>query len=481
MAWRRPARARRRPRLPDNRDNIARFVVGSGCPICGFVADAQERFFAWFRIETYNQEHMLRRLRAALGFCPAHSRRLLSDEQAGDLITSVGGQLVLGAQDRLAGSGRLGRCPACENAHWAFGHALRLVLGALDDPELARAYTDGGGVCLEHLRAALPVASVEAAATMAQTLAARLADADADEPQLALLAGAASDDVERRRRLRDRLPADDAERDEPAPTTIGRLVTRLAHEACPSCLVAAQAERRYLRWVVDEHRGKPDRSLELDVGNLCAEHLRDLAVLDPSAGSWACALEVESWRGRQTELGRRLRRVPRPGPLGRARALSDGARADRSDGAFPLSRRARARAGWRAATRSRGAAREQAHEVALPLPCPGCRATETVDRRQTDLLLAALAHPAVAERYASSHGLCVRHVLALPAGDDSEVARRIVDTRLAVLAWELDERLRRYDWTFRHEPPGPELGAWRRLPPLLDGRILLGGPAEASP
>jgi hypothetical protein len=113
--------------------------------------------------------------------------------------------------------------------------------------------------------------------------------------------------------------------------------------------------------------------------------------------------------------------------------------------------------------------------------CPACRARSTAELRQAELLDAAIALPEIRAAYESSHGLCVRHAMGLSAGTAAQIAHRVVDARLAVLQWELDEIRRKYAWESRHEPAGPEQDAWLRGLAQVDGRILVGSPALTRP
>ena len=81
-------------------------------------------------------------------------------------------------------------------------------------------------------------------------------------------------------------------------------------------------------------------------------------------------------------------------------------------------------------------------EFVSPPYCPACNARDGIDRSQLELVGAALAVPAVRERYEHSHGLCVRHAVRLPDGQGSRLARRHLDARLGVLAWEVHETAR---------------------------------------
>jgi hypothetical protein len=83
----------------------------------------------------------------------------------------------------------------------------------------------------------------------------------------------------------------------------------------------------------------------------------------------------------------------------------------------------------------------------------------------------------VRERYEHSHGLCLGHVTQMPEGDAAQLARRHLEARLSVLAWEVDETARKYAWASRHEAAGPERSAPLRALVQINGRVFEGGPA----
>ena len=103
---------------------------------------------------------------------------------------------------------------------------------------------------------------------------------------------------------------------------------------------------------------------------------------------------------------------------------------------------------------------------------------EGIERSQLELIGSALALATVRERYQCGHGLCARHAMQVPDGQ-ARLARRCVDGRLGVLAWEVGETARKYAWAFRHEPKGHEQQAWLALA-QIDGSVFAGGPAPVG-
>ena len=116
-----------------------RLLTESGCPNCRHVAEIERSFFSWFQIESHTSAEVQAKLRAAMGMCPAHARRLLEGVGEGHVMTIVMREALAGARIALRPDAQIGPCPACEAA--AFGtHARTLLIDGLSDPAPARAY-----------------------------------------------------------------------------------------------------------------------------------------------------------------------------------------------------------------------------------------------------------------------------------------------------------------------------------------------------
>jgi hypothetical protein len=133
-------------------------LTDRGCPICSHVAEAERSFFSWFAIESYTTAEVRRRLRSAMGFCRAHTRRLIDERGAGNVMMTVMREALTGARQTLRDEIQPGRCPACEVANLAGTGAVRLLVDGLAVAGNAGAYADHAGVCLPHLRLAAPAA-----------------------------------------------------------------------------------------------------------------------------------------------------------------------------------------------------------------------------------------------------------------------------------------------------------------------------------
>jgi hypothetical protein len=409
----------------------------NACPACSFLAEAERRFFSWFVSESHGTASVQADLRASMGMCAVHSRRLMEDPGPGPIMTTVVHEALAGALAQLRDPTEVGPCPACHARSRSLDDARHLVVTALGTDAGARRYGACSGLCLNHVRALDGAADVAAMGLVAERLLDGLRSRDADTV-LELLAGA-DDDVSRRALWRGRLR-------EPrvATSTVAQLCARAGVAACPICLAAGLGERSYLDWLL-ESSGRDDPSLRTDAGELCASHLRDAAWQDPAAARSAIDRKRTVTMTALERLLDRLAQVPQQ------------------------SRRRRR-------TNDEVSGLLQAAVSALH-QCPACRARNTAERRQLELFDAGLALTPVRTAYENSHGLCVHHALRLSASTPSQTARGLAEARVAVLAWELGELRRKYAWSCRHELPGPERDAWLRGLVQIDGRVLLGGAA----
>jgi hypothetical protein len=412
------------------------------CPACSYVVEAERSFFSWFAIESHTVAEMQAELRAAMGMCPAHSRRLVEQLGEGPIMTIVMREALTGARQRVRGEIDTGACPACASVTTAADDAARTVVDALARSSNARSYREHDGVCLPHLLDAAAKADAATLTLLAERLHQSLqASSDA---RLDGLLGGIDHDAVRRAGSYGRLP------DLPAgASTVERLIELLAIDTCPVCLAAGHGELRYLRWLLQAGRDR-DPSLRNDPGELCAAHLHDAALLDRAAADPAIERKRAVTMAGLADLVRRLAETPRAS--GRRR---------RAEPAFA----------------------ETAHDALIsPHQCPACRAGTAVERSQVELLTAGLSLAPVRASYERGHGLCVRHALALGEGTAGAFAKRHVDARLGVLAWEVHETARKYAWASRHESTGPEHDAWRRALAQIDARVFAGGPAvDAEP
>jgi len=502
--------------------------AGGACPACQAERQATERFFFWFVAESYQYGEMRAKLRASLGLCPPHTRRLLRDPPAGVLITTLRG-VVAAAIRRLDKPRAAGPCPACQAVAEHTGHAIGTLLAGLGDAAVADGYRAAGGLCLPHgVTVLAPPAPAEhrlLASVLAECLAARSgpesepeveaeveAEAEAGAGRLLELLAGGDPDGPAHRWLRSRLPAPEGQppsgpasgsgsgsgsgAGRPSRATLQRLGADLEVDACPACLAGARAERRYLDWLVTSDKGQTATSA-WEATQLCPRHLCDVTVAAPGAGSAFATRSARRWQG---ELQRFLAALeaeisPRMSLRGWLGTLPAVWRASwRQHGGWhaaawlrAAAKETLARRPRRDRGRGRGRDRDRRDAFGLrpqPYACAACQAYQRGERRALALLLAALGDREVAARYEVAHGLCVRHALAQPGPEADgraalprRVVREVVRARLDVLAWELAELDEKRAWSLRYDPARTEADAWLRALALLDGRIFGGGPA----
>jgi hypothetical protein len=196
--------------LPRGPSRLALFGAGDllrpdGCPVCRYAADAGDRFLGWFALEAHADADMITRLCRSLGFCPVHTRGMLSQPGAESRMTAVYTYLLRAAARYLAeGTSPSVPCIGCTRDDEATQRALDTLLAGLREPELRDRYRDSHGLCLPHLRAAAPRSGRRLTAWLAWDALTRL---DAAPPGLAVLAGDCDADTAARARLRASFPA----------------------------------------------------------------------------------------------------------------------------------------------------------------------------------------------------------------------------------------------------------------------------------
>jgi hypothetical protein len=416
---------------------LERLLQGADCPSCRYVQETERSFFSWFQIESFSVAAVQAQLRASMGMCPRHSRRLVEELGEGHITNIVAQEALAGARQRLRDECQPGPCPACAASASGEHRARQILVDGLSDSVQARAYVKHAGICFAHFLRAVPAVEQPVLGVLAERLLRSVLEPD-DSRLVNLLAGD-DPDAAARASCRARLP--DAE---PSYSTLAELRLRLESGACPACLAVGLGERGYVRWflarTVDD-----DPSLETDPGELCFVHLHDLALADRSLADAAVERKRTATAGQVQRLIGRLAELPAP------------ARRSRRNAGDGLDR-----------------AREGLTDTQY---CPACHARDGIERSQLELVAAGLAVTPIREAYERGHGLCVRHAMQMSDGQAARIARRHLDGRLGVLAWEVHETARKYAWAYRHELGGPEQSAWLRALAQIDGRVLEGGPA----
>jgi hypothetical protein len=397
------------------------FLAGDGCPACHLAAESEERWVKYYVVQGNTEPEVFQAIRAALGPCGRHRRRLVAARNGADVYASTAVFLAREALKR-AGTGHVpAQCPPCEREAWAEEHAVDTLLRTLHRPAVADRLGAAQGFCLPHLlqvlsRRLAPETAIRLAGLGCSALGrppgpallARLCGRDDDAPARAELLRAAT------------LP--------PRGESIHDwLLAVFAMGECPSCLAERAAVHGALTWV---GAGAEQESWEL---RLCPDHLATLAALDPAAADKASAGLAAEWTSalaRYIEALTALRgigaRILRRTPLEAAREKLLGVRA-----------------------------------------CRACDVRRTAGERMLALIEAALRDRSLSEAYTRSHGLCWRHLAGAGPTTRQGVAGETLQARLALLGWELEEAQRKRSWFARWETAGGEAVSWRRLPALL--------------
>ncbi|MDR0343996.1 MAG: hypothetical protein LBI49_13010 [Nocardiopsaceae bacterium] len=131
----------------------ADLLTGPGCPVCGYTAEARGRYLDWFALEGHGDPDVITRLSASLGWCPGHTRDVMSQPGAATRLTAVYRYLVEGAREKLqARKPRIAACPACVHDRAVADRALDAVLAGLTDTATRERYLATGGLCVPHLQ-----------------------------------------------------------------------------------------------------------------------------------------------------------------------------------------------------------------------------------------------------------------------------------------------------------------------------------------
>jgi len=443
-----------------------------GCVLCRTQADAAGTWMRWFVLENHSDPATLLALGESTGFCPAHTRRVLT-EAGPDVLRLPWEFTVRGAIDwagRLASGRPAGRfrrstprasCPLCRVIAQRERATRSDLAACLDNPEVMATLRDRGALCYRHLRDLLPglppaQAAVAAAAVAdlltgvppgsreaSLMLAGHDLDALARAPYLDAHALALTEEAQgnlRAGRMADLAPAD-------------RMIAELIAGSCPVCRATGREETRYLRWL-GEHRPR-DGPASLDL-HLCGVHLHDAWSADGAEGAGPLVTGVRGAAARDQAA---------------ALAAAAGSLRSAPRGGRPPARVSGGKAGRRA---PQEAFRVAAHRVIDDGYCRACRVGEGAAARQQALLRACLRDPRVLRVLEESHGLCLRHGAEVAAGPETAPVLIRLLSQLRQVQWELDEDAQKQAWDRRHEPKGREQAAWRRLPALLDGEAHLG-------
>jgi hypothetical protein len=449
-----------------------------GCVVCDFVETSARRRIFFTLVEGLGEFWFLQAMEAG-GFCVRHARDVVA-AGGGPGLTSAFLDVLNGWTRRFdhpsRPDARVGQgCYLCETESWAEAYAVD-VLARGDRGYAVAQLGRGGPACLRHLERVIRRVSWSRVPELATELGNRRQGVvgmpvESIASTIAVIAGSDPNANARRAEATifgsspdpDAFAGAEAESSWAAGVLSMRGLRReLTAGRCPACTAAGAAIRTYLGWLADE-QADPERVRDRDA--LCADHLHDAGATAPEGAARAVAESLEHW----ARSSRVLTDMPLP-PTGLAARLRGVA------GAWTEAwRRSHGRPRLGAAA---GAALERVLwpgrrvEAALQLagrqrhrPCVACQAAITAADRSLDLLGALLAGSAGVRFYEDTNGLCLRHVGAAVgrlAGPEREAVRSQARARSREVRWELEESIRKSNWSVRYEPRGAEGSAWQR-------------------
>jgi len=456
-----------------DRDDLLRLLAQGGCPVCRYRNAGVGYWFRAYAAETHTEPDVQQRMAASLGPCAAHTRYLIADESAPWLLKSMFADIVRAGLARLDGrdTSPVAVCRLCAQERKDEESAVALIARALDDtvsgavgPALTTvqdAYRESGGACLVHALDAVRSAGPRAGPFLADVLRHRLDSVGGPDGGVDLVGS--DPDVPRRAALRRGWIGPDEIADPSVRALVG---ADLAARSCPVCRAGHRAEARFLRWAATTGADGGPRGEEV---TLCQRHLADVATDGPDARGVVSANAV-LWQGR---LGRYASSVT---------GLPAGAWVGRIGRAMTVVTHPNAAQRWPQAGRELRSPdrvhRATADRLRQPPSCRACHAVATAEQRAAALLDAVAIDPAFDQLIGRVHGACLRHVLAgIPAAPRY---REVLRARLALLAWSLEESLRKDGWTTRWEVRGREMAAWTTAPTWIDGHVYAGWPSTQA-
>jgi hypothetical protein len=444
--------------------DLRRLLHAGGCVLCRSRDEAEHTWIRWFEIENHSSPDVLVPLQRSLGFCPAHTRRLIALNSPGTLRQPwtfvLRGAIARAAslRDQATGNangpGSTGGCPLCETIATAVSGVAHTLIENLDKTEITDPLQDNRGLCYVHLRPLLPHLDTAQIAIVAKAVTG--GPNESRERGTAIDAAGTDTDALARGGLHS-LVLQDPERIDLAPQD--RLITDLRAGSCPCCRATGRAETTYLTWLRDRPENRKPTEHDL---YLCPTHLHDLASL-AEPDDWSLHTRIKQIHSRSAHLAaasERLLAEPAPQPSSRLRALFQ-----RPSRPLPALEE----------MKTPPAIFHQAIAAIVHEPtCRACQAAQSAETRATALMAACAQDQSVLHVLDNAHGLCLRHTQHLATQPGALAVVQTALNRLRQTAWELHEDELKQAWDLRHEHPGRERTTWRRVPTLLDGRTYLG-------
>ncbi|MHB1417604.1 MAG: DUF6062 family protein [Chloroflexota bacterium] len=460
--------SRRRPRASKHMSyfDLMEALGNEGCPICKLAGRTAFRFLDILSYENVNDPGIRAQLRASRGFCNYHAWQFFDEADDGLGTAIIYGDIVDSLLKVLDGDrtgfrsadiqqltaalrrpGRAaalaermapeGECLACLQLDGSAHRYVDTLLAHLAEEELRERYLASHGLCLPHLRQALPRAeTTEEVQLLVEPVAGRLAAlASASSPEreaiIQMLVGAEGALPNFATLGRARL-ADDA----------GPMVAEAAvppaephGDGCPICIGVQAAVDAYLRRMalaVDEEMAVT--TVAAQTRGLCNRHAWGLARLLPAHAAdarWpivaAAASEVLQRSSATQEA------TAAPSPYRTLRLL----------GQCPP-----------------GPGAALAESLAPRAPCPACQLEAVTERHLVEQLLGNSPFRSPDGQGKQQGGLCLPHfILALRPAASGKERSALVKAQAGIyrlLIADLREYVRKRDYRFAHERPAEE-------------------------
>jgi hypothetical protein len=493
---------------PDKRSVLA-LLADPGCPLCREERKAEDLFFVWYVIEKYSELECLERVEKSLGFCKRHTRALFSWSGSG-IVAYLYHYLIEAALDRLADAERVlstadswesvkldlmseSSCPVCatmkENSVWT----VSLIRRTWRDPEVRCALEGQHSFDLMHILQVSSLLSWDELSFFITLMQDRLAESKragaprSDESLVAVIWGTSlkgNDSVwkdETQNPVGDRCEMSGFGREEAWSPTLAELRRSLREPGCSICRAEKKALQGYYGWLSSEIKSTPPYHWS-DAIWLCREHVLDfLRVGEEAAVSRLAEAVRDYWLIELEKLRIGLEDKPEDSVIHRAVGA---ARRLRKQVASGKDLRA-----WRSfqhhfiesvkylCQSPKSVLVELRERWLRTHPCPACTCAQTAAERAGDLLARGLEDAGTRSVYCEGSGVCFHHLpLALEFAASEDVRRVLFHSqrvRLEVLAWELSEFDRKYNWSVRYENKGLEQSAWERAVAQYSGILAI--------
>jgi hypothetical protein len=429
-----------------------------GCPACNERRNSERVHFFWLLSENCQQPNILADISAGLGFCSAHAMYLIHRGEYIDSLAYIYRWVIEDSLRKLAEFGHKPDdpyfiapkdCYTCRTLDKDIANSgFRRMLAS---NEVWDVYGRPGLLCAEHLMTATQASPPFRVGLLFEVHRSHLTFARAALESCSIPDGH-SESITRALHLTigqephlvrapsvgfsEELAASDV-------SAISRVRAAIrSSRGCPICLEVRRARREWYEWI----NARAARR----------EHLHDLL---PS-----CALH--SWE---------LVRSCSPATamtiaINLCEQLIDDLRKAMNELSIEAKHKTWAERLVRATSRIRHRPRPiHSHSR----PCPVCYRQAVAEERAILLLMTLLGDRACQSDYEYGSGVCLRHLASALRrkewGRHSEFIKSAEQTKLSLLAWEIDERQRKSAYQWRPEALGQEETAWRRAMEKVSG------------